>query len=75
MCFLEKLDSDYFILISKFWLGVRIYSSLWHFSMVSDNESEFTDSKAEFTDSKFQFDSSSRISSQNFLLIFHNFNF
>ena len=52
MWFLEKLDSDYFIFISKFWLGVRIYCSLWHFSMVSDNESEFTDLKAEFTDSK-----------------------
>ena len=61
-----ELDSDYFILISKFWLGVY------------DNESEFTDSKAEFTDSKAslnQFDSDGRISSQNFLIIFHNFNF
>ena len=75
---LEKLDSDYFILISEFWLGVRIYWSLWHFSMVSDNESEFTDSKAEFTDSKAslnQFDSGRRISSQNFLIIFQKFNF
>ena len=46
--------------------------------MVSDNESEFTDSKAEFTDLKAslnQFDSGGRTSSQNFLIIFHNFNF
>ena len=58
--------------------GVRIYWSLWHFSMVSDNDSEFTDLKAEFTDSKAslnQFDSGSRISSQNFLISFQNFNF
>ena len=44
--------------------------------MVSDNESEFTDSKAEFTDLKAslnQFDSGSKISSQNFLIIFKNF--
>ena len=44
--------------------------------MVSENESEFTDSRAEFTDSKAslnQFDIGSRISSQNFLIIFQNF--
>ena len=46
--------------------------------MVSENESELTDSKAEFTDSKAslnQFDIGSRISSQNFLIIFQNFKF
>ena len=46
--------------------------------MVSDYESEFTDSKAEFTDSKAslnQFDSGGRISSQNFLIIFSQFQF
>ena len=46
--------------------------------MVSENESELTDSRAEFTDSKAslnQFDIDSRISSQNFLIIFQNFKF
>ena len=46
MVFLQKLDSDYFNLISNFWLRVRIYWSLCDFPMVSDNESEFTDSKS-----------------------------
>ena len=44
--------------------------------MVSENESEFTDLKVEFTDSKAslnQFDIGSRISSQNFLIIFSKF--
>ena len=39
--------------------------------MVSDNESEFTDPIVRLN----QFDLSSRISSQNFLIIFQNFNF
>ena len=46
--------------------------------MVLDDESEFTDSNAEITDSKAslnQFDFGSIISSQNFLIIFQNFNF
>ena len=46
--------------------------------MVLENESEFTDSKAEFTNPKTslnQFDTGSRISSQNFLIIFQNFKF
>ena len=29
--FLQKLDSDYLIMVSKFWLGVRIYWSIWDF--------------------------------------------
>ena len=39
--------------------------------MVSDNESEFTNSKASLN----QFNSSGRISSQKFLIIFQNFKF
>ena len=56
------------ILISKFWLGVRIYWTVW----VSDDESEFTDSKASLNQFEPIWLKQQNLQSE-FLIIFQNF--